>query len=181
MSQAIDDLMHEHDVILTALQILNAICKRIELNQFIEINEIRNFIDFIKEFADKCHHGKEEGHLFPAMIAAGFSMEAGPVAVMLQEHTEGRNWIAQIDESLKPTLNSTSFLRAARGYTNLLGAHIQKENEILFPLAEKVLSPSQLTYLFRAFEEHEDKVIGGGRHEQLHDLLKTMKIKYLGQ
>lgn len=62
--------------------------------------------------------------------------------------------------------------------TDLLQAHIEKENSVLFPMAEKVLSATQLGELYESFENHEATVVGPGRHEQLHALLKGLMAKY---
>ncbi len=179
MSHAIDDLVHEHDAILFALKILDAIGQRLDAGLPTERNDLAAFIGFLKEFADKCHHGKEEGILFPAMVAAGVPTQNGPVGVLLDEHAQGREWIRTMEASLQPGLDAAAFTRAAHAYSTLLQAHIRKENEILFPMAEKLLSPDQLDALFDAFEAHEANVIGKGRHEQLHAMLKDLKAKYL--
>jgi hemerythrin-like domain-containing protein len=100
---------------------------------------------------------------------------------MLREHAEGRRWIQEMESSIQPTLDGGRFTAAAQGYGELLRAHIQKENNVLFPMAERALTAAQLENLFAAFEEHEANVIGLGRHEQLHELLKTLKTKYLSQ
>lgn len=180
MSRAIDDLKHEHDAILVALGILQDMDQQLTAGQGrADMKaDLSAFIGFLKEFADKCHHGKEEGFLFPAMTAAGIQDEGGPVGAMLNEHAQGREWIRQMDASLQPTLDAARFSSAARGYTELLRSHIQKENEILFPMAEKALTPQKLDALFEAFENHEATVMGPGRHEELHALLKSMRAKY---
>lgn len=179
MSQAIEDLMHEHEAILFALKILDAMGRRLSADEAVDAADLQGFIGFLQEFADKCHHGKEEGMLFPALVAAGVAQKDGPVGVMLHEPTLGRQWIHDMDASLRPMVDATAFVRAARGYADLLRAHIQKENEVLFPMAERLLNPAQLDALFKAFEAHEEQVIGAGRHEQLHGLLKAWKAKYL--
>ncbi len=179
MSRAIDDLMNEHDAILSALKILRAIAQRVAAGQPTEAEDIAAFIGFLKEFADKCHHGKEEGILFPALVSAGLPEQGGPVGVMLDEHAQGREWIRQMASSLAPALDAAAFTRAAQAYDSLLQAHIQKENNILFPMADKLLSAGQLEEIYEAFEAHEAHVIGAGRHEQLHALLKNLKGKYL--
>ncbi len=180
MSRAIDDLMHEHEAILMALGILHDMDQQFAAGQSpadMKV-DLAAFIGFLKEFADKCHHGKEEGFLFPAMTAAGVPDQGGPVGAMLSEHAQGREWIRQMDASLQPSLDAARFSSAAHGYTDLLRSHIKKENEILFPMAEKVLSPEKLDELFEAFEGHEENVIGAGRHEELHGLLKGLRTKY---
>jgi len=179
MSQAIDDLRHEHEAILFALKILAAINRRLTDGQAVDLADLRDFIGFLREFADKCHHGKEEGLLFPALIEAGVANEGGPVGVMLAEHVEGRKWIAAMEAALQPVFHAAEFVAAAQGYTQLLSAHIEKENQVLFPLAERLLPEARLQALFEAFEAHEAQVIGAGRHEQLHGLLKHWQAKYL--
>lgn len=51
--------------------------------------DLRGFIGFLKEFADRCHHGREEGILFPALVNAGIPEQSGPIGVMLAEYVEG--------------------------------------------------------------------------------------------
>lgn len=179
MSRAIDDLMHEHEALLFALPILESFERRTAAGEAVDVVDLAAFIGFLKEFADKCHHGKEEGILFPALLAAGIPGEGGQVGELLDEHALGRGWIAQMEASLWPTPHPERFTLAARAYRELLQAHIRKENEVLFPLAERALSPEQLEALFERFEAHEAEVIGVGRHEELHALLKGLRARYV--
>lgn len=178
MSRAIDDLRHEHEAILFALGILARITQRMEAGVAVAVDDLSAFIAFLKEFADKCHHGKEEGLLFPALVRAGLPEQGGPVEVMLAEHAQGRQWIHDMEAATQPTLDAAAFTTAAAGYSELLRAHIEKENTVLFPMAERLLAQDQLDALFDAFERHEAQVIGQGRHEQLHALLRELKAKY---
>lgn len=61
-----------------------------------------------------------------------------------------------------------------------MSAHIDKENGVLFPLAERKLSQAALLELYSHFEDHERNVIGEGRHEELHAMLDAFERKYLG-
>jgi hemerythrin-like domain-containing protein len=178
MSKAIADLTNEHEAILSAIQILEKMIATIEKTTSVDTKDIHDFIGFLKEFADKCHHGKEEGLLFPAMIGAGVPDRSGPIGVMLAEHAQGRKLIRDMEESVSMDVDRIKLAQAARGYANLLRNHIQKENTILFPMAEKVLTETQLEKLYEGFEEHEEKVIGQGRHEELHAMLKNLQEKY---
>jgi hemerythrin-like domain-containing protein len=180
MSKAIDDLKHEHEAILSALQILQNMNRQIAAGTKIPKADITGFIGFLKEFADKCHHGKEEGILFPALIKAGIPEGGGPVGVMLSEHTKGRQLIKEMEAALISSPNYEQFVKSAEGYSSLLKAHIEKENNVLFPTAEKVLAATELEGIYDQFEEHEEKVIGQGRHEELHEMLKDLKKKYPG-
>ena len=180
MSKAIDDLKREHEAILSALQILQNMNRQISAGTQIPKADLGNFIGFLKEFADKCHHGKEEGILFPALTKAGIPENGGPVSVMLSEHAKGRQLIKEMETAIISSPNYEQFVKAAEGYSSLLRAHIQKENNVLFPTAEKVLASTELEGIYDKFEEHEEKVIGQGRHEQLHEMLKDPKKKYPG-
>lgn len=186
MSRAIDDLRHEHDAILAALGILQNMDQQLSTGRSASPArpdadlgaDLQAFMGFLQEFADQCHHGKEEGLLFPALTAVGVAAPGVSVDDLLKEHEQGREKIRQMQASLQPTLDAAQFSSAARGYADVLRSHIQKENDVLFPLAEKALSPQKLDELFDAFEAHEENVIGAGRHEQLHTLLKGLHKKY---
>ncbi len=180
MSKAIDELTHDHEAILSALNILDAMVGRLGSADAPSVEDLRSFIGFLKEFADKCHHGKEEGILFPALTDAGMPKQGGPVAVMLSEHVEGRTLIKEMEQAVSGTLDTAAFARASHGYAELLRAHIAKENSVLFPMAERFLASPQLDKIHGKFQEHEETVIGHGRHEELHRMLKTLKQKYAG-
>jgi hemerythrin-like domain-containing protein len=174
MSQAIDDLQTEHEAILFSLGLLERIIARGKASGVLDEGDLRDFIGFLKEFADKCHHGKEEGILFPALVKAGIPEKGGPIGVMLAEHIQGRAFIAEMAAGL----DRERFIGAAEGYANLLRSHIQKENSVLFPSAERVLAAGELERIYQAFEAHEETVIGAGRHEELHALLHRLEEKY---
>jgi hemerythrin-like domain-containing protein len=178
MSKAIADLMNEHEAILSAIQILERMIAAMGNATTVDTKDIHDFIGFLKEFADKCHHGKEEGLLFPAMVGAGIPEKGGPIGVMLAEHAQGRKFIRDMEESISTGVDRAKLAQAAGGYASLLRSHIQKENTVLFPMAEKVLPETQLVELYEGFEEHEEKVIGQGRHEELHAMLKGLQDKY---
>jgi hemerythrin-like domain-containing protein len=181
MSRAIDELMHDHETILSALDILGRMDRAVTAGTPVDPQDIKAFIRFLREFADECHHGKEEGLLFPALVAAGMPERGGPVGVMLDEHVEGRRWIADMEAAAKPALKAAEFTRSARGYSQLLRAHIQKENQVLFMMAERILPPGELDELADAFAAHEARVMGAGRHEELHALIESLRAKYAGE
>jgi hemerythrin-like domain-containing protein len=180
MSKAIDDLRHDHDAILSALQIMENMNRQITEGTEISRDDIAGFIGFLKEFIDKCHHGKEERILFPAMMKAGVPEKGGPIGMMLSEHTKGRQLIRDMETAMLSTPNYEQFVKSAEDYSSLLKTHILKENNVLFQTAEKVLAGLQLDNIYDQFGEHEEKVIGQGRHEELHKMLKDLKKKYPG-
>lgn len=180
MERASQDLMHEHEAILFSLKVLEEICNMVESRKDVLIKDITDLIDFLKLFADKCHHGKEEGFLFPALKEAGIPSDNGPIAVMLAEHTMGRDFIRQMQESATDkAFRKDEFGKSARGYISLMRAHIQKENNVLFPMGDAKLSDAKQRELIESFKKFEEDVIGKGKHEELHKQLNVFNSKYL--
>ncbi len=177
MSRAIQDLTREHQAILAALQTLAKISAGAADTLVFDADDVRDFIGFLQEFADKCHHGKEEGLLFPAVVAAGVPPEGGIIEELLREHTLAREHIAAMQAGLQAD-DAARLAGGARQYILLLRTHIQKENAVFFPQAEQVLSQQRLEELYDAFEAHEELVIGHGRHEELHAVLERLHAKY---
>lgn len=181
MSKAIGELKHEHEAILFSLGILEKIAGAARSGDEWDIKDSRELVGFLKEFADTCHHGKEEGILFPAMEKAGIQGEGGPIGVMLHEHTLGRERIRGMNAALEGRGDRQAFALEAFGYIELLRQHIEKENTVLFPMGEKALSPEILEGLSTRFEDHEERVIGHGRHEELHAMLAEFEKRYLSE
>jgi len=93
---AIDQLMAEHELIVEVLDALDGYASNVERGTEVEPSDLAELVRFLREFADGCHHAKEEGILFAAMEQAGFPREMGPLAVMLAEHEQGRGYIARL-------------------------------------------------------------------------------------
>lgn len=144
-----DVLRDEHRVILGALDLLETAAARAAAGETVPAGWWEGAIGWLRSFADRNHHAKEEDALFPAMIKAGVPSGGGPVDVMLEEHVQGRTLIATMadDPGRRP--------EAARAYVRLLRDHIDKENGVLFPLAEAVLDEQGVAGVARAFEQVE--------------------------
>lgn len=180
MKYASEDLMNEHEGILFGLKILEQMVKAAKQTGKADIKDIGDMVDFLRLFADKCHHGKEEGLMFPAMEKAGIPNERGPIGQMLIEHNEGRKYIAEMGTSIgNRILQADRFTESATSYINLMRAHIEKENTILFPLGDKRLPMDEQKLLLNQFEGFEEEVMGKGTHEKLHETLHKFEEKYL--
>lgn len=155
-------LRDEHQVILRALALLERLGRALDAGKAVERAHLAWLRSFFETFADRCHHGKEEQHLFPALERHGIPREGGPLAVMLQEHEEGRALLRAMAQG-----DDRPVAGAIRAYAGLLRAHIDKENGVLFPLAEQVLPEGEQRQLLEAFEAVEQTVAGGGLHERL--------------
>ena len=104
----------------------------------------------------------------------------GPINAILSEHNQGRDYIREMHDSvIGIQVNEKKFIESSLAYVALLREHIRKENTLLFPLVDAGLSASEQEELFRQFQEFEEKVIGNGRHVELHAQLERLKQKYL--
>ena len=170
MGKATQDLKKEHEAILYVLQILDKMMESDNLEAESLLRYYGEVVYFLKIFADKCHHGKEENYLFKELVDKGIPNEGGPVGVMLREHAMGREYIAQMSRSLDEK-SIDGFNSAAANYRDLLRNHIDKENNVLFVMADSVLNEQAQIILFEKFEQHEENVVGHGVHEKLHAMI----------
>jgi hemerythrin-like domain-containing protein len=181
---AIQELRKEHKAIEVMLRVLEAVSAKIRRGEPVAVTDLAAMVEFLSIFADQCHHGKEEDLLFPTLEGAGIPRQGGPIGVMLSEHTQGRALIARLREAVAQLKSgneaaSASFASAADDYVALLRRHIDKENNVLFAMAEARLSAVQDAELSRAFEQLELDRIGAGKHEQFHALLDRLQQQYL--
>lgn len=178
------ELSHEHEAILLMINILQKMSEKLAAGEAVDVTHLEKAVDFIKVFADKCHHGKEEDLLFPAMEKAGIPKTGGPLGVMLHEHVAGRGYVKAMSEALAGIKKGDRraagvFAENARNYGALLTQHIHKEDHILYPMADTSLTAAQQSELAACFADVEENVIGHGRHEEYHRLLKELETEYL--
>jgi hemerythrin-like domain-containing protein len=183
--KAIQDLRMEHDAVRLTLKVLERIAQKIERQGMLDDPQhMDQLLEFFTVFVDKCHHGKEEELLFPAMERAGVARDRGPIGVMLHEHELGRECVQKMKAALPRIKTGESqaakdFVRSARDYIALLNQHIDKENNVLFPLAERQLSEATLAELSKGFDRIEEQKIGVGKHEEFHKMIDQLESAYL--
>lgn len=179
-----EELKNEHQGIELMLRVLQAVAKRFERGEAIPAKHLDGIIEFLTVFVDRCHHGKEEEFLFPAMENAGVPNEGGPIGEMMNEHTQGRALIVRIREALARHASgekqaAADSAAAIHQYVELLTQHIAKENTVLFPMADSKLDARRDSELFEDFERLERERIGIGKHEAFHALLDQLQETYL--
>jgi hemerythrin-like domain-containing protein len=176
MATATGVLRHEHEAIQRMLEAAGEAARRLERGERVAPWILAGLLEFFRLFADRCHHGKEEALLFPALERKGVPPAGGPLAVMLAEHEDGRALIARMAEAAGAFEKGAAgagrrFAEAARTHAALLRQHIEKENGVLFVLAERLLSAAEQAELAAAFEKLEVERMGVGTHERLHALM----------
>jgi hemerythrin-like domain-containing protein len=178
---AVETLMNEHRTIERALDALVGFAEDVVRRGATETAELARFVTFVREFADACHHGKEEDILFAAMVDAGFPRNGGPIAVMLHEHDQGRALVGILKaRSEQPGTWSDAdrqeIADVARGYSAMLHAHIHKEDAVLYPMAEQHLPPETMERVGEACERYE--AARAGNHERLHALAEDLVARH---
>jgi hemerythrin-like domain-containing protein len=158
-------LSAEHRVIEQVLDCLEALAARAVAEGRLDATRAQAVLEFLRVFADTCHHGKEEERLFPMLVARGMSRRAGPIAVMLDDHRAGRELVARL-AAAEEHGDVEAFARAAASYVALLREHIGKEDGVLFPLAESMLDGAARRALLEAFQRFEHEDVAAGAHER---------------
>ncbi|MEA4937665.1 MAG: hemerythrin domain-containing protein [Paludibacter sp.] len=175
MKTATQNLEHDHVYILQLTEIMQSMVEK-------QANNIEHFelvVNIIRKFADGIHHAKEEELLFPKMGEKGFSPVQGPVAVMLSEHVQGRNYVKGISESIQKVKDGDHqaleiIYENMEGYADLLQNHIAKENGVLFRMADRALSEDEQSSLLIQFDEVESQA--PGEFNTASSIAKIMKL-----
>jgi len=164
-------LRHEHELVCRALAGADALAEEARASGTVRDEPVREFIEFARYFTDGCHHAKEERLLFPRLRERGAEASA-PVAAMLQEHEGGRERVRRLEAALDAAAGGdqdavSGVAENLSAYAGLLRSHIAKENNVLFPLADRLLDDGDQRELAEAFERVEAEETGLDEHARL--------------
>ena len=142
-----DALVSEHRLILRMIALLERNAPRTAEGSYTNWQFYLDGVDFIRNFADRFHHAKEEDVLFEALVKNGMPRENSPIAAMLMEHDQGRAFVKTLETAAREAQDGQSgreqvIADNALAYAALLREHIEKEDDILYPLAERVIPES---------------------------------------
>jgi hemerythrin-like domain-containing protein len=156
-------LVAEHTLILRMLALLERNAPRTAAGEYTNWQFYLDGVDFIRSYADRFHHAKEEDVLFAALVTNGMPREHSPVAAMLLEHDQGRAYVRAMEEAtLQAKAGNTEARQAiadnALAYVALLWEHITKEDTILYPLAERLLPEEMRAGIISDYATAEAKV-----------------------
>lgn len=156
-------MVDEHKLILRMITLVEKNTTSMEQGAFRNWQFYLDAVDFIRNYADRFHHAKEEDVLFKALVANGMPEKQSPIEAMLIEHDLGRAFVRNIEEAAQKALDGESgqipvIAENAKGYAALLRGHIDKEDTILYPLAERVLPEDGREALVTAYSEAEARM-----------------------
>lgn len=179
--RATDILKNEHRVIERVVDCLEVMANRAQEDGRLDGESARQALDFFENFADRCHHGKEEKQLFPLLEARGRLF--GPTEVMRNEHNLGRIYLqamaAVLDGAAKGDSNALAqFAHQANLYVQMLREHIWKEDNRLFEMADMVLSSEDQQRLGEAFSAVESHDMPVGSHDKYLRLANELANRF---
>lgn len=155
----------EHQLILRMIALVEKNTALLEAGKFRNWQFYLDAVDFIRNYADRFHHAKEEDVLFVALVQNGMPEKNSPIEAMLMEHDQGRAHVRGLEEAVQKVLGGqvgqgALIAEHARGYAELLRGHIDKEDNILYPLAERVLPEEVREKMHNAYKTAEARTPG---------------------
>jgi hemerythrin-like domain-containing protein len=175
-------LSREHELILRVLRVLERILDEADDDGRIDGAVGADVLDFLRTFADRCHHAKEEDVLFPRLQARGWPGEQGPAAFLVMDHHEERAHLRALAQQLGAAARGdaeglAAFSARARAYMTLVRDHLAHEDGVVFPLAERLLDRREKEELARAFAEAEE-LQHPRTHERMVDIANRLCRRY---
>lgn len=172
MTSPIEMLTAEHQLILKVVDGLQSLAAPIRTGREINLDLLREAVAFMREFADRCHHSKEEALLFPAFVAHGVPLHGCPIEALLHEHQQGRRLVGELASATEASAAGSPGARdaiaaAIEGIARIYPNHIWKEDAMVFPMAGRLFPPEALSELYAQFQEVEAKNPPGA-HERYH-------------
>ncbi len=181
----IELMVEEHKLIKRMLEILRKASYKAILTSEISYDDFADMIDFVRKYADDHHHGKEEHFLFNEMVKHG-----GPAAEklvthgMLVEHDLGRLHMAELEKALALHREGNAesivdIIANAVSYTHLLHRHIDKEDGVVYPFAERSLDRALLTSINASCEDFEKGQEEKGIPKKYTEMVERLEVKYM--
>lgn len=174
-----DVLEDEHRYILKVIGAMSVLAETLEKGEQVDPETFMNIVEFMRIFADKCHHGKEEALLFPLLEKRGVPPHGCPIGVLVHDHQTGRTLVTGLAEAAEgfqkgdPTARD-ALLKNIRGITDLYPGHIWREDYLAFPMSNKVLNADDQKSLSEEFEK-VDEIIGRDVYQRLIHLADDLE------
>lgn len=180
---AINLMMEEHKLIKRMLVVVRKFSIKVLNNEEVDYTDFNSVIDFVRNYADKHHHNKEEVILFKKMSEVlGERIANGPIMGMLVEHDLGRLFMKNLEVALEKFQAGDSDSRVdiianAIAYTDLLNRHIDKEDTVIYTFAQKRLSSDQLDEIDSQCLDVETEATKKGLQTKYIKLLSKLEAK----
>jgi hemerythrin-like domain-containing protein len=155
LALATADLRREHQLIRRGLRLLEHAGRRLAAGRPVDEPAMKELVGLLRRLADQCHHGKEEGHLYPSMRAKGLPPD-DRLRALLAAHSEGRDYLGTLAGLPSPAERAA----AALLYVQVTREHLDSEEREIFPVADRMFTPGEQAELARSYEEMERRKVG---------------------
>lgn len=182
--ESIKIMVAEHENIRKMLKVIRKVCYRVMTNGEYDIADFPKIIDFVRSYADKLHHGKEEDILFVTMNKELDKLaKSGAITGMFIEHDNGRLYMANLEKGVNNYIAGDDEARLdiianSICYADLLDRHIEKENTAMYKFAENQLSDEAKSFVETESQKVEDEALKAGIQEKYIQLLHQLEEKY---
>lgn len=182
MTTVTQTLRAEHEEILKMLTVAEALAHRLDKEERVPQKTLEKVVEFFGVFVGKCHDGKENDILFPALISKGLPRKDSLVGSLLRQHKQGWPLFraladATYDAQFHFDGSGQRWAHAARIYCEFMRHHIAQEDNTLLPEAEGILGPHDQADLRTKFDRFEAETIGLSTHQQMHRMVEEMAGK----
>ncbi len=178
MAKATEALEREHKTIQKVVAVMAQLVEQLEMRHAVKPDILRDLLQFMRVFSDQCHHGKEESYFFPYLESKGVPPTGCPLAALKGEHAKSRQLLNDLNSATsayisEPEKGRLTLVQVLQSLVSLYPAHIWKEDYLLFPMAEKILSPRDHELLLEQFEKAEE-VLGTDAHQSFEALAEDL-------
>jgi len=182
MTTAINIMKTEHLSLNTVLHVLNQLVLDLESGRLkaddVDFELFEKIVNYIEEFQDTMHHPKEDQYLFPALLKR--TSECNDVIMELQEqHKQGIENRKRLEVHFQAMKDKhpgqvEKVIDALKDYLQTYREHMKLEDNIIIPLAERVLTPEDWAPIDEAFNQNEDPVFGNVPRKKFRKLLSDI-------
>ncbi len=144
-SPPIRQLVAEHRWILRWAAVIPRLVAELDLARAEDRQTVLAGVDFIRHYADRRHHGKEEDILFRY-----FDSGLDVLQTMLTDHAAGRAHVRAIEAGVAAR-DGAAVREHLLAYAALIREHIRKEDDVLFPWLDRQLLDSQVGQMYAQF------------------------------
>lgn len=139
-------------------------------------------VDFLRTYADRTHHGKEEDILFRDLQDQDLSAEdRQTMEELIQEHVDAREMVTELVEAKQAHLQGDpealdTILLKIGGLVELYPEHIKKEDDVFFPAAMTYFSAAEQDAMLQEMWEFDREMI----HEKYRSVVERLKAERFG-
>jgi len=176
---AVAPLMIEHRLIERMIKVMKAEAASISRTGTVRPEFIDQAVDFIRVYADRCHHGKEEDILFKELAGKAMSDQyRGTMEELVQEHVRSRQMTGALLAAKDRYVNGdqgalAEMLSIMRALAAFYPVHIEKEDRHFFIPCMAYFSQHEQDVMLETFAEFDRRLI----HEKYRSVIEKFEAK----